>query len=240
MAIAAVEFTGAKGRVIGAALTLATERPWSEVCLRDIAEHAGMGLGELRDHFASKGEVLAAFVRAIDDAVLAVMPGHGVDDPKRDQLFEIVMARFDALAPYKAALKSISADATAELALIKALLASQAWMLEAAGIGAGGLEGGLRVAGLATVYARVYRTWLADDDPGQARTMAALDRRLRRGERTLASLDEAARTVRDVGGRLASMLSRAKSPRPEPRGADAGTRDDVTSAAEPGDAPRHV
>lgn len=208
--------------------------------MRDIAERAGMGLAEMRDRFAGKGELLAAFVRMVDDAVLAAMPGHGSDNPKRDQLFEIVMARFDALAPYKAALKSISADASADLTLIKALVASQAWMLEAAGIGAGGLEGGLRVAGLATVYASVYRTWLVDDDPGQARTMAALDRRLRRGERTLASLDGAARTMRDVAGRVADMFSKATSLRPERRGADAGAHDDATSATEPGAEPKHV
>lgn len=238
MTVAVVDLSGPKGRIIDAALALATERSWSKVSLRDIAERAGMGLVEMRDHFASKGEVLAAFVRAVDDAVLAARPEHGADDPKRDQLFEIVMARFDALAPYKTALKSISADGSADLALIKALVASQAWMLEAAGIGAGGLDGGLRVAGLATVYASVYRTWLADDDPGQARTMAALDRRLRRGERTLTSLDGMARAVRDMGGRVVSMCSSATSSRPERRDPESGSHDDGSAAAD--EAPRHV
>ena len=181
MAVAVVDLNGPKGRIIDAALALATERPWSEVSLRDIAERAGMGLVDLRNHFSAKGEVLAAFVRAVDDAMLTVLPDVDADNLKRDQLFEIVMARFDTLMPYKAALKSISADASADLALIKALAASQAWMLEAAGIGSGGLDGGVRVAGLATVYGSVYRTWLHDDDPGQARTMAVMGWRARRG-----------------------------------------------------------
>ena len=63
-------------------------------------------------------------------------------------------------------------------------------MLHAAGIGTDGVEGGLKVAGLASVYASVFRTWLDDDDPGLARTMAALDRRLRRGERTYARIED--------------------------------------------------
>ena len=87
--------------------------------------------------------------------------------------------------PTRPALRSIAGSGVPEPVLISPLLVSQRWMLEAAGVGTGGLEGGFRIAGLATVYASVFRTWLADDDPGHARTMAALDRRLRRGERTL-------------------------------------------------------
>ena len=62
-------------------------------------------------------------------------------------------------------------------------------MLEAAGIGTDGPAGAIRVAGLGMAYASVFRTWLEDDDPGLAKTMAALDRRLRRGERALGSLE---------------------------------------------------
>jgi len=231
MAVAVVDLAGPKGRIIEAALALATERSWSTVSLRDIAERAGVGLVGMRDHFASKGEVLAAFVRAVDNAVLGATPEYQKDDAKRDRLFEIVMARFDVLTPYKAALKSISRDRATDRAFIKALVSSQAWMLEAAGIGAGGLNGGVRVAGLATVYACVFRTWLNDDDPGQARTMAALDRRLRRGEQTLASLSGAACTVRGVGRRVASIFSKAASSRSKRRGSNAEPADDASVAA---------
>jgi ubiquinone biosynthesis protein COQ9 len=199
-----------------------------------------MGLVEMRQHFSTKGEVLAAFVRAVDDAMLTALPEVGVDDLKRDQLFEIVMARFDALAPYKAALKSISADSSADMALIKALAASQAWMLEAAGIGSGGIDGGVRVAGLATVYASVYRTWLHDDDPGQARTMAVLDRRLRRGERTLATVEGVARKVRDVGGRVVSMFGRVASAPSRSSDAKDGSADDASGSGGGQEMPRQV
>ena len=73
-----------------------------------------------------------------------------------------------------------------------------------------GATGGLRVTGLATVYASVFRTWLQDDDPGQARTMAALDRRLRRGERTLRNVEDVGavlhRLVTDAPGLMRSIL----------------------------------
>jgi hypothetical protein len=84
------------------------------------------------------------------------------------------------------------------------------WMLEAAGIGTEGATGGLRVTGLAAVYASVFSIWLEDDDPGHARTMAALDRRLRRGERSLRNVEQVGsvmqRLVTETPGFLRRVL----------------------------------
>ncbi len=57
-----------------------------------------------------------------------------------------------------------------------------AWMLEAAGLGAAGVRGLVRVKGLALVYMAVLRVWLDDDSDDSAATMATLDRRLRQAE----------------------------------------------------------
>jgi AcrR family transcriptional regulator len=174
-----------RGAIIAAAFRLAAERPWAEVTLADVADAAGVTLVALKKEFGSKGEILAAFTTAVDDEVLARAPKRTPDQAVRDALFEVIMSRFDVLMPYKAALQSIASGLLPDPAQVRPLLTSQQWMLEAAGVNTAGVEGSVKVAGLATVYASVFRTWLADDDPGQARTMAALDRRLRRGERTL-------------------------------------------------------
>ena len=55
-------------------------------------------------------------------------------------------------------------------------------MLEASGIGAGGPVGRLKAKGLAAIYLVTLRAWLHDDTPDMARTMAVLDRSLRRAE----------------------------------------------------------
>jgi AcrR family transcriptional regulator len=177
--------TTSRGRIIAAALRLAGTRPWAEITMRDIADAAGANLAEMRREFASKSAILLAFTRAIDDAVLTAAPRFAADQPPRDRLFEVVMSRLDALRPYKAALKSIATAPVCDPAFLKGMCASQAWMLHAAGIGTDGLMGTARVAGLATLYGSVLRTWLEDDDPAQARTMAALDRNLKRGEQAL-------------------------------------------------------
>lgn len=181
--------TKPRDRIVAAALRLAAERPWREVGLFDIADKAGTDLAGLRREFGSKGAILAAFTRAVDDAVLTRAAKPAADQAVRDRLFDVVMTRFDVLGPYKAGLKSIAAAGPADMELCRKFMASQAWMLNAAGIATDGPLGPVRVAGLGSVYARVFRTWLDDDDPGLARTMAALDRRLKRGEEAMRTLD---------------------------------------------------
>jgi ubiquinone biosynthesis protein COQ9 len=200
-----------QGRIVAAALRLAAEGPWHSVTLADIAKSAEVSLVELRRAFGSKSEILAAFVRMVDDQVLAQAPARSPDQSPRDALFEVIMSRFDVLEPYKAGLKSISASWPADPALMRAMAASQAWMLRAAGISADGLDGQLRAGGLAALYASVARTWLDDDDPGLARTMAVLDRRLRRGERAMKMAD-------DVKSALCGMAGVFKRPGPAERG----------------------
>jgi AcrR family transcriptional regulator len=197
-----------RDRIVAAALKLAAERPWSDITLLNIAQEAGLTLADLRQEFATKNEILIAFARGIDDQVLRNAPTHnGGAVASRDAIFDIVMSRFDALAPYKPALRTIAQSTMFEPGLFMNLLTSQHWMLQAAGFATDGLVGGLRVAGLASVYTSVFRTWLEDDDPGQARTMAALDRRLRRGERILAPLEDISFLVGRIAG---AVTGRAK------------------------------
>ncbi len=201
-----LDLTTDKGRLISAALGLAAEKPWAAVTLADIAERAGATLVALKAHFASKGDIVAAFTVLVDDEMLRRAPRRAESQSARDALFEVVMGRFDVLEPYKGALKSIAASGLPEPRQIGRLLATQGWMLEASGINSGGIDGGVRTAGLATVYASVFRVWLDDEDAGLARTMAALDRRLRRGQRTLERVDDVCKGVERFASGIASIV----------------------------------
>ena len=170
--------------IIAAAMRLAAERPWSEIPLADIAAASGTTLIELYRVFPSKPAILAALARQADAAVL----GQPVDlgDLPRDRLFDALMRRFDALRPSRPALKRIAGELGRlrldALPALAALPRSMAWMLEAAGIPASGLRGALRARVLGFAYLSTFRTFLEDDSADLARTMAALDRALRRAE----------------------------------------------------------
>ncbi len=215
-----------KGRILAAALACAAKKSWADVTLLDIAEAADLPLADLRGQFDTKDSIVAGLLRAVDDEVLKRAPKRAEGQEPRDVLFDILMTRFDVLAPHKAALKSIHASGPADFALARPFLSSMHWMLQAAGIGTDGVGGGLRVSGLAMVYASVFRVWLEDDDAGLARTMAALDRRLRRGERTVRNVEQAGSVIHrfatDAPGFLRSVLRGPPKPEPKP-GPDATT-----------------
>ena len=202
--------TTPKGRLIAASLKLAAERPWKNISLIDIADASGLTLADVRTHFDGKPAIVRGFVRAVDDALLAKARKPQAGDGRRDALFEVIMARFDLLSPYKAAIRSIMQDAEPDPRALGSARASQPWMLAAAGIDASGAGGSVRTIGLASVYASVFRTWLDDDDAGQARTMAALDRRLRRGERNLLAVEGVYETVTGFGKRVGELFSGAR------------------------------
>ncbi len=170
--------------IVDAALTLAAERSWHELALADIAAAAGIGLIDLYRAFRSKPAILEALSRRIDAATIALPAEPGASVPER--LFEVLMHRFDLLTPYKPGLKGLARDARRGrfdgLALACHLPRSLAWMLEASGVSAGGLKGRVRVKLLGLAYLSTLRIWLRDDSPDLAKTMAALDKALKRIE----------------------------------------------------------
>jgi len=175
--------------IYAAAMRAAAGIGWRRTRLADIAEEAGLSLADLHARHTSKEALLNGFVRHIDRIVLTGAQQSGDEDGSyRDRLFDILMQRFDALNPYKDGLRAVVRDAgsggVAEILCGGCrLLRSMRWMLEAAGIGTAGWLGGLRVKGLAVVFGATATVWLRDDSEDMAKTMAALDRNLRRAER---------------------------------------------------------
>jgi AcrR family transcriptional regulator len=171
-------------RLVDAALALAARQGWRDTGMAEIAREAGLTLADAHAACPSKLALLAGLHRRIDQAALAEAGASG-EEAQRDRLFDLLMRRFDALQPHKAALRSILRGSIGDAGMllgVPALLSSLAWRLEAADIPATGWRGRLRVHLLAALYISVFRTFLEDDSADLARTMAALDQRLRRAE----------------------------------------------------------
>jgi AcrR family transcriptional regulator len=192
-------------RIVEAYLALLSERRYEDVGFADIATRADMPLDRCRAAFGSTLAVLAAHMAAIDRQVLAGADEDMAEEPPRERLFDVLMRRLETLAPHKAAVRSIGRAARRDPALALCLggltARSMAWMLTAAGISSSGIRGTIRTQGLACLYASVLRTWVKDDDPGLARTMAALDRELARAATWSGWLDDLCRLAPSIGRR---------------------------------------
>jgi ubiquinone biosynthesis protein COQ9 len=180
----ATEADGAEERLVDAALALAARKGWATTSLAEIAREAGLPLDQAHAACSSRVAILAALQRRIDRAALADVAEPG-DEPRRDRLFDLLMRRFDALQPHRAALRSILSDSRGDPQMLlgaPVLLRSMAWMLEGAGVAATGWRGHVRTHVLAGLYLSVFRVFLYDDSNDLAKTMAALDQRLRRAQ----------------------------------------------------------
>jgi AcrR family transcriptional regulator len=188
-----------RGKIIEAFMELLAEERYEDIGLGEVAARAGVSLATLRGEFSSTLEILAAQIKEIDREVLAGSGEDMAEEPPRERLFDVLMRRCEALTPYKDSVRSLLRSAQTDPCLALALNAlavrSMQWMLTAADINAAGPIGLIRAQGLAVLYARVLQTFVDDDEPGNARTLAALDRALARGQRWVDALDGLCRFV---------------------------------------------
>jgi AcrR family transcriptional regulator len=194
-----------RDKIIEAFMAILAEKRFEEIGFREIATRSGVALAECRAEFGSTLAILAAQTKAIDRRVLEGGDADMAEEPPRERLFDVLMRRIEALGPHREAIRSLirSVGGNPGLALAFNGLAvrSQQWMLTAADIDAAGPRGLIRAQGLALLYARVLRVWINDDDPGVARTLAALDRELARAHRWAGFLDDLCRFVPRCPGR---------------------------------------
>lgn len=189
--------------VVRTAIDLAARRGWRALTLAEVADAAKVPLAELYRQYPSKADLLAGFSRMVDEEMLA---GGAPDeeDGARDRLFDLLMRRFDALNAHRdgtrAVLRDLRADPLAAIAHQPQLERSMRWTLETAGLSTSGLVGQLRLRALGLLYLSVLRTWSDDDSEDMARTMAALDRRLRQAEQVANTFDPAARGRGETAG----------------------------------------
>jgi AcrR family transcriptional regulator len=159
-------------RAAAAALTLAAEKPWREVSLRDIAAKAETTLATLYDLAPGKGQLLAYLGDRFDHAALATAERDNGSDP-HDRLFDATLARLEAMQPHRKALLAIAEGENSLEAAARAPFTARA-ILEAAGIDATAP----RTAAMVAVWVRLLSVWRSDDD-ALAKTMAEADKRLK-------------------------------------------------------------
>lgn len=168
------------------ALEIVAETGWCGFSFHELAHRSEMTLAEMRQTFRGKAAILDALSRRLDDAMLAVDPEELAELPPRDRVFELIMSRLEAMATFRAGLVRLSKEARRdpELALTIGcrLDRSIAWLQDAAGFRSGGLRSRLQRHLLLGVYLKTLNAWTGDESVDLAKTMAALDKDLRRIE----------------------------------------------------------
>jgi ubiquinone biosynthesis protein COQ9 len=160
-------------------------KDWAQVTLADVCAGCDATLADCARAKISKADIAAHIDLGLDTQMLACADDLDPTQSVRDRLFDVVMARFDAMEAQRAMWASIlegdASDPFARLARRARRLSTAAWALEAAGVAASSLSGGARAIGVARIVRTCEAVWLKDG-PDLAKTMAHLDQELRKGE----------------------------------------------------------
>lgn len=207
--------------VVEALFRLAASQGWDEIELPAIASEAGISLAEMRGLFPSKLAILGGLARILDDAVLAGNSDDLLEESYKERVFDLVMRRLDALAPYKAGLRAmmphLRLQPLALAALARNSVNSWRYLLASAGIPTEDALGSVRVQGAALLMARVLDTWLEDDEPELSRTMAKLDRELQNAGRIMARVEDLHRLTAPLRGLVRTLCSGGRRTRQRAR-----------------------
>jgi AcrR family transcriptional regulator len=184
------------------ALEMVADHGWSRLSMVDLAARAGSTPAAVYRELGGRSGVLRAMTARIDEAMLEIDRVELDGLPPRDRVFELMMRRFDAMAPFRAGLIRLAKDARQAQDLLLAtacrLDRSLTWLQDAAGLPCHGLRPLLQRRVLLAVYLNTLRIWCGDDSADLARTMAALDKQLRRVE-SIAGLAAGRTTTADRG-----------------------------------------
>lgn len=181
-----------------AALEVASRQPWEFVPLAEIADSAGLKVSDIQRHYASKSEIVADIVRAIDDEVEECFQDMDSQLSHRDRLFDVLMERIDIANQNREAhisiLKAFGWSKEATCADINLLKSSMTRMCHCAGIEVNSLKGMMNVVAVSLAYSWVLLTWMKDTSPDLGKTMAELDKTLGRLESLAGYISRATET----------------------------------------------
>lgn len=174
-------------QILDAALGIIGESGWAAATLPAVAEASATSIADVVEKVGGRYEILQAIGKRATLQALRDASDAGGSQAVRDQLFEIIMARFDALERHKdavgALMKAVAGD-PGLAAFFACTVRHQIQLIaDACGVATAGPLGALRVHALAALYLRISRVWLKDESADMAKTMAELDKALERVER---------------------------------------------------------
>jgi len=184
-------------RVLDTYLALVSQYPLTQVSMRMVAEATDIPLSKLRATFASEERLLEAFAARIDGAMLDRVAEQPHADSARARVMTAILARFEALIPYKRAISSLLAGAAADPATAlffgQVSIEEHRWTLIAADLNHRGQRARNLAEAISLAFVTAAGTWLGEEDVALPLTRAALDRAF--------AYDEAALATFVIGGR---------------------------------------
>lgn len=168
------------------AFALLAERGWAAFSLAELARRTETPLVEVYGELPTHGSLLSSLGRRLDRAMLGIDLAELEELSPRERTFELIMRRFDAMAPFKGGFRVLAREARLDpmviLGSVCNLDRAMAWLVDVSGADLARWQARAARRALLLVYVRVFNVWLGDDTPDLANTLAELDKRLQQLE----------------------------------------------------------
>ena len=160
---------------------------WKEFSIERFAEENKYKTSEVKKFIGNKNDLLIEFSKMIDEKVeLNIDIEEFENSDVKDNIFELIMMRFDAMTPFKGGLKKIINEIKNPIILKEIsqnILVSMDFYLEFSNAYDDTIFDVIKKKSLFLIYSYCFKAWLNDDSKELSKTMSELDRLLNYAEK---------------------------------------------------------
>ena len=160
---------------------------WKEFSIERFAEENNYKTSEVKNFISNKNDLLIEFSKMIDEKVeLNINIEEFENSDVKDNIFELIMMRFDAMTPFKGGLKKIINEIKSPIILKEIsqnILVSIGFYLEFSNAYDDTIFDVIKKKSLFLIYSYCFKVWLNDDSKELSKTMSELDRLLNYAEK---------------------------------------------------------
>jgi len=160
---------------------------WEEFSMERFASENNYKTSEIKNLISNKNDLLIEFSKMIDEKVeLNIDIEEFENSDVKDNIFELIMMRFDALTPFKGGLKKIIYGIKSPIILKEIsqnILVSMDFYLEFSNAYDDTIFDVIKKKSLFLIYSYCFKAWLNDDSKELSKTMSELDRLLNYAEK---------------------------------------------------------
>ena len=160
---------------------------WKEFSIERFAEENNYKTSEVKNFIGNKNDLLIEFSKMIDEKVESNINIEEFENSNvKDNIFELIMMRFDVMTPFKGGLKKIINEIKSPIILKEIsqnILVSMDFYLEFSNAYDDTIFDVIKKKSLFLIYSYCFKVWLNDDSKELSKTMSELDRLLNYAEK---------------------------------------------------------
>ena len=173
---------------INIAFKLIEKSGWNSFTLEDLSNDKKVSKEKLYTFFSTEIKLLESFTEMIDEEVINDLNLEEFEhNSVKDNLFELIMTRFDKLLPYKKSLKRILSDIRYKPLVLKSLskkiLNTLDLFLEISNAKNNYFFDLFKINIILLIYSYSFKIWLEDNSADMGKTMSELDNWLSEAEK---------------------------------------------------------